>query len=337
MVELSERSKTAVAPIVIDAMQFSHPERARFEEWRRGGIGCVHVTLSIWENARETLSVIGNWHQLFAENGDLIALAVTTAQVRRIAESGRTAVIFGFQNTAALDDDISLVSVFHRLGVRIIQLTYNVQNSVAAGCWEDNDCGLSKHYGRNLIAEMNRLGMLVDISHCSERTGFDAIEASSEPIAITHANPSEFVGTEIELNRRNKSTPQIKLMAERGGVIGLSMYPKIMRGGSDCGLDEFVDMIAWVVERIGIDHVGFGTDFYTGWPESEITWWRAGRWARTSPIPVKGFSAWPSWFQSPVDFPCILEALDKRGFSRGEIAKIAGENWLRLFERIFKE
>jgi microsomal dipeptidase-like Zn-dependent dipeptidase len=113
------------------------------------------------------------------------------------------------------------------------------------------------------------------------------------------------------------------------------MYPKIMRGGSDCTLDNFVDMIAWTVDRIGIDAVGFGTDFYTDWPESEMMWWRAGRWSRTSAVPIRGFSRWPSWFQTPADFPMLLEHMEKRGFSATDIDKVAGGNWRRLFSQSF--
>lgn len=118
--------------------------------------------------------------------------------------------------------------------------------------------------------------------------------------------------------------------------MGLSMYPKIMKDGSNCTLDTFLDMASWTVDAMGIDAVGFGTDFYTGWPESEIKWWRAGRWARESAVPIKGFSAWPEWFPSPVAFPAVIDGLERRGFSSEEIAKIAGGNWLRLFRESFQ-
>ncbi|MBS7700546.1 membrane dipeptidase [Chelatococcus sp. YT9] len=321
--------------LIIDALQYNKPERARFEEWRAGGVGCIHVTVAIWESARETLSALGEWNRLLEKNSDLIALATSADDIERIAASGRTAIVYGFQDTSPFEDDIELVETFYKLGVRIAQLTYNVQNRVASGCWEPDENGVSKFFGRNVIAEMNRLGMLVDVSHCTERTCFDAIEYSSRPIAVTHANPQEFVGTNIELNRRNKSTALIRRLAERGGVIGLSMYPKIMKDGSNCTLDTFLDMVAWTVDLIGIDSVGFGTDYYDGWPESEIMWWRAGRWSRESAVPIKGFSDWPSWFKSSADFPNILDGLERRGFQLEEIRKIAGGNWLRLFRESF--
>jgi len=118
-------------------------------------------------------------------------------------------VLFGFQNTSLFEDNIDLVRIFHSLGVRIAQLTYNIQNAVASGCWEDETHGISQFFGRNVIKEMNDVGMAIDISHCNEKTGFDAVEFSERPIAITHGNPSEFVGFDIELNKHNKSTDQI--------------------------------------------------------------------------------------------------------------------------------
>jgi membrane dipeptidase len=323
------------AMLVIDAMQYNKPERVRFEEWRKGDISCVHVTLAIWEGAREALTALGEWNRLFDDNDDLISLATTAEDIERIAHSGRTAVVYGFQDTSPFEDDIELFEIFHRLGVRIVQLTYNVQNRIASGCWEDDDHGVSQFFGRNAIKEMNRLGILIDVSHCGERSSFDAIEYSSRPIAVTHANPAEFVGPNIELNRRNKSTSLIKRLAERRGVIGLSMYPKIMRDGSNCTLDTFLDMIAWTADLIGVDAVGLGTDYYNGWPESEIKWWRAGRWSRESAVPIQGFSAWPTWFRSPADFPYIIEGLHRRGFHAEDVAKIAGGNWLRLFRESF--
>ena len=323
-------------PLLIDCLQASEPSRDRFLEWRAGGLDCVHVTLAIWETARETMSAIGSWNRMFAANADLIAQATNAEEIEKIATSGRTAVVFGFQNTSPFEDDIDLVEIFHTLGVRIVQLTYNVQNNVGSGCWEDDDRGVSQFFGRNVVREMNRHGLLIDISHCGLRTSLDAAKYSERPIAITHGNPSEFVGLDIELNRRNKPTDLIRAVSEAGGVIGLSMYPKIMRGGSKASLDDFCDMVEWTAEHMGIDAVGFGTDFYTGHPVEVLTWWRAGRWARESPLKAPSvFSPWPDWFLSPEAFPNVVVALKGRGFSGEDVAKIAGGNWLRLFRESF--
>ncbi|WP_127596100.1 dipeptidase [Nitratireductor alexandrii] len=321
--------------LVVDCLEAAKPERVRFEEWRKGGLDCVHVTVATMHGARETLSLLGNWNRLLEDNSDLIALARSVDEIETISASGRTAVLFGFQDTTPLEDDIELVEVFYNLGIRIIQLTYNVQNRVASGCWETVDGGISKHFGANVVSDMNRLGMVVDISHCGERSSMEAIENSSRPVAVTHANPEEFIGTEIELNRRNKSTDLLRKLAANGGVIGLSPYPKILKGGSDCTLDTFIDMISWTVDKIGVDAVGFGTDYFMGWTVDRLKWARCGRFARESAVPITGLSRWPDWFQSPEDFPDIHAAMEKRGFSKAEVDKIAGENWIRLFRANF--
>lgn len=321
--------------VVVDALEFSKPARERFVEWREGDVGCVHVTLAIWEDARDTLRTIGSWNRLLESNADLIGLARTEAEIRQISASGRTAVLFGFQNTSPFELDIEFVEVFHQLGVRIAQLTYNIQNHVGSGCWEAEDRGLSAHFGRGVVKEMQRVGMLVDLSHCGQRTCLDTIEFAERPVAVTHANPEEFVGTEIELNRRNKSTDLLKALSAKGGVIGLSMYPKIVP--ADFSLQQFCDMVAWTIDVVGPDGVGFGSDFYAGYDRSEIMWWRAGRWSRESAVPItpKGFSDWPTWFRSPADFPGLLQGLRQRGLGETTIRKVAGENWLRLFRESF--
>ncbi len=324
--------------LVVDCLEYSAPNRDRFLEWQRGRVGCVHVTLSVWENTRETLSVIGQWNDLFAEHADLIELARTVDDIRRISGSGRTAVVFGFQNTAALEDDIRLVQVFHDLGVRIMQLTYNTQNSIAAGCWENEDSGLSTHVGRGFVREMNQTGVLIDLSHCSEKTCLDTIEYSERPVAVTHANPLEFVGSDVELNRRPKSTTVLKELAGAGGVVGLSPYVRMLKGGKHATLQNFVDMTLWTIDQIGIDHVAFGTDFYTGYDVSMVKWWRAGRWGRESPVPIDEHAPvveWPVWFESPEAFPGVIDALAGSGVDDESLGKLLGGNWLRLFDQTF--
>jgi len=324
--------------ILVDCLQYSRPSRDRFLEWRAGKVDAVHVTLAVWEGARETLSVIGEWHDLFAENADLIAPARTAQEVREIAASGRTAVIFGFQNTTPFEDDIRMVRVFYELGVRIVQLTYNTQNSIATGCLEDRDAGLSQHVGRQFVREMNEVGMLIDLSHCSEQTCLDTIEHSRDPVALTHANPLEFVGSDVELNRRAKSTTVLRELAARGGVVGLSPYVRMLRHGIETTESEFVDMVAWTAEQVGVEHVAFGTDFYTGYGIDAVKWWRMGRWGRESPIPIDESAPvveWPTWFESPRSFPTLIEAMQEAGFTEADLQLILGGNWLRLFEHVF--
>ncbi|KXX58988.1 dipeptidase [Rhodococcus sp. LB1] len=317
--------------LTIDALQFSVPTRERFEEWRKGEIDAVHVTVAIWEDSTETLREIGKWQARLAENADLITLARTMDDVHQAQRTNRTAVILGFQNSSPFEADLDLVEGFHEAGVRIAQLTYNTMNAAGSGCWEDPHNGLSRTYGVNLIREMNAAGMVVDVSHSNERTCFDALDVSSKPVAITHANPIDAVGENVELAVRNKSLPLLTALAQQGGVVGLSMYPRIAPNGINCSLDDFCDMVEWTVENIGIDHVGFGSDFYIGQADEEVLWWRQGRWSRTSMVPLTGYQPFPEWFGQSTGFPLVIDGLRGRGFSESDLAKVAGGNWDRLF------
>lgn len=335
---VSLSTKNSTSTIMIDCLQYSKPSRERFLEWREGDVGCVHITLAVWETARETLSIISHWNDLFEANQDLIAPARSAKEIREVVESRRTAVIFGFQNTAPFEDDIRLVRIFHDLGVRIVQLTYNTQNSIAAGCWENDDSGLSTHVGRQFLQELNDVGMLVDLSHCSERTCLDVIELSEYPVAVTHANPLEFVGDDVELSRRPKSTKVLKELAAAGGVVGLSPYARMLKNGIRTTEREFVEMIAWTVDEFGVEHVALGTDFYAGYGIEAVKWWRMGRWARHNPIPIDEKAPvveWPTWFQSPAAFPTLVQTMGEIGFTETELDLILGGNWFNLFQAVF--
>src|SRR5262249_2761599 len=152
--------------------------------------------------------------------------------------------------------------------------TYNLQNYIGCGYWEEKDTGVSSRFGRKAIEEMNRLGILIDLSHCGERTTLDAIELSARPVSITHANPREYVGKPTFGAGRLKPPDEIKALAGRGGVLGLSPNRNMIKRGADTSLDEFCDMVAWTIDQIGIDAIGLGTDYCPGHPPTIRTWWR---------------------------------------------------------------
>ncbi|MYY09122.1 dipeptidase [Streptomyces sp. SID4919] len=321
--------------MLVDALQFVKPARERFEEWHAAGITAVHATVAIWEDSTETMREVGRWQRLLAENADLLCEGRSADDIRAAGEQGRTAVVLGFQNSSPFEDDLDLVGAFHQAGVRIAQLTYNTQNSAGAGCWEGDDAGLSRTYGVNLVREMNRFGMLIDISHCNERTSLEALETSERPVAVTHSNPRGFVGENVELAFRNKSDTVLKKAAESGGVVGLSMYPRIAPNGVDCTVAQFCDMIAYTVELIGVDHVGLGSDYYAGQGDEELHWWRQGRWSRKPMVPISGPVEFPDWFAAGRGYADVQAELLRRGFTDSEVARISGGNWLRMFESGF--
>ena len=320
--------------MLIDGLQYCNWSPKIFNQWREGGVDCVHVTIAYHEMFRETVANMEQWNRWFEQYHDLITLAYTAADVEAAKAEGKTAVIFGFQNPSPIEDDIGLVEVLHRLGARFMQLTYNNQSLLATGCYEDDDTGLTR-MGREVVEEMNRVGMVVDMSHSAERSTLEAAEYSSRPIVVSHANPSFWHPA-----RRNKSDDVLKALAETGGMLGFSLYPHHLHGGSDCSLDDFCRMIADTADKMGIDHIGFGSDLCQDQPDNVVEWMRVGRWTKKidygeGSASNAGFPEMPSWFQDNRHWGNILDGLAKTGFSSHDIAKIAGLNWLEFFRRSF--
>jgi microsomal dipeptidase-like Zn-dependent dipeptidase len=318
---------------VVDGLQYSNWDRPIFEEMSRGGIAGIHATIAIWEGTRAALSVIGFWNRMFREHADILMPGRSAEDIVQAKALGKTAIVLGSQNGSIFEDDLDLVQIFHDLGVRVVQLTYNIQNLIGGSCYEPSDSGLTR-FGRNVVAEMNRVGMLVDLSHVGERTAFDAIEASRRPVAITHANPSS-----IFPHPRNKSDDLLRALAANGGVLGLSPYPHLT--GKDWSLADWCDMVKRTVELIGIDHVAIGSDSSRKWTDDDLMWIRMGRWtyepdygAGTKDHP--GWLLWPDWFRTPADFPNLTSGLFAAGFDRTEVQAIVGGNWLRLFGDAFR-
>jgi membrane dipeptidase len=325
--------------MIVDGLMMPVPERKWFEEWRDAGLGCVNTTVAVWENAGETMAILGKWRVVLDENMDLVAPAASVAEIERIAASGRTAIVLGFQNTAPVEHNLDLFAAFRQLGVCVMQLTYNLQNYIGCGYWEAKDTGISSRFGRNAIEEMNRLGILIDLSHCGERTTLEAIEMSARPVAITHANPREYVGAPVYGAGRLKTTEAIEALAKKGGVLGLTPNRNMTRNGAATTLEEFGDMVAWTVDRIGVDAVGIGTDYCPGHPKSVRTWWRFARWSRESApaeqMKIAPHEGWSEWMRNPSGVHNIAAELRRRNFAQQDIDKIMGGNFLRVFAANF--
>lgn len=319
---------------VIDGLQYCNWERSIFEEMHRGGVNAVHVTIAYWENCRETLSNIGRWNRYFEQHADLIAPIRAGADVERAKAENKTGIIFGFQNCSPIEDDIDLIQTFHDLGVRFMQLSYNNQSLLATGCYESDDPGITR-FGKQAIHEMNRVGLVIDMSHSAERSTLEAIEISERPIAITHANPYSWAPA-----LRNKSDAVLKALGESGGMLGFSLYPFHLKDHSRCRIEEFCQMVARTAELMDIDNIGIGSDLCQGHDDSVVTWMRTGRWSKEVDYGEgsKTDAGWPDpvpWFGSNLDFNNLASGLVNAGLSEVEVNKIMGENWLNFFKRSF--
>ena len=172
----------------IDALQYANWSEKIFRQLREGGVDAVHVTIAYHEGFRETVLNFEQWNRWFEQYPDLILKGTQASDIDRARDSGRTAIFFGFQNPSPIEDDIGLVEILHTLGARFMQLTYNNQSLLATGCYEAEDSGITR-MGRQVIREMNRVGMVIDMSHSADRSTIEAADLSQRPIAITHANP----------------------------------------------------------------------------------------------------------------------------------------------------
>lgn len=318
----------------IDALQYANWSESIFRQMREGGVDAVHVTIAYHENFRETVTNIEQWNSFFERFPDLIFQGKTGDDVRLARETNRTAIFFGFQNPSPMEDDIRLLEILHTLGARFMQLTYNNQSLLATGCYEKNDPGVTR-MGREVIAEMNRIGLVVDMSHSAEGSTLEAIEISERPIVITHANPAFWHPA-----LRNKSNEVMQALGETGGMLGFSMYPHHLKNGSDCSLESFCEMIAAAAETMGIDHIGLGSDLCQDQPDSVVEWMRVGRWTKKIDYGEgsksnAGFPPMPSWFNDNRDFGILEQGLVDYGFSSEGVAKIMGNNWLRFFDENF--
>ena len=314
--------------IIIDGLNASNFYDPRiYERLSQGGITAVNATIAAWHNPTETIKTIGDMFADFRRFSNLITPVRQASDIQQAKATNRVGVILGFQDTAPIEDNLRLLAVYHALGVRIIQLTYNHTNRVGSGNLVPNDQGLTA-FGREVIGEMNRLGILVDVSHCGPQTTLDAIEASPKPIAFTHANPIVRCS-----HPRNKTDDALKRLAAKGGVVGVVVFPPMLTCSGAATLDDYVATIDYLVNLIGIDHVGIGPDFM-----EEMT-------PEVSAQALKGMSPQAlAQFQTvkpTVGFESIsvcanvTAALLAHGYSVDDVKKIMGGNWLRLYSEVW--
>ena len=320
--------------MIVDNLQYAKWSEKVFRQMREGGVDAVHVTISYHENFRETVLNFEQWNRWFEQYPDLIIKGLWAGDIDRAKDSNRTAIFFGFQNPSPIEDDIGLVEIVHTLGARFMQLTYNNQSLLATGCYEAEDIGITR-MGRQVIKEMNRVGLVVDMSHSADRSTIEAAELSERPIAITHANPHAWHPA-----LRNKRHEVLKAVTDAGGMLGVSLYPHHLKDKSDCTLQSFCEMIARAADSYGVHSLGIGSDLCQDQPDSVVEWMRVGRWSKEidygeGSASAPGFPPMPTWFQDNRDFGNIAEGLAQTGLSQSEVNGIMGENWCRFYKENF--
>jgi membrane dipeptidase len=307
-----------------------------FADLHKGGLTAAHASVAIWQNARRALDVVANWRHHILENSDLVVPVKCAADIKKAKELNRTGIFLGFQNTDPYENDLNLVGAFRELGVVCAQLSYNQQNGVAGGAWEDVDSGLTRT-GRNMVREMNKVGVLIDLSHCAERTCLETIEHSDKPVAITHANPVEFGELDKQTfygSGRNKSIVILKELADAGGMLGLTTYTRLLPDREATTVERFCEMAEWTAELVGIEKLGFGSDYGYGYNQIDRAWVRSGKWTREPIIKYEPLEFdHPAW-SGPHGMRVIADALLARGWSVQDVSGFIGGNWLRFLGQI---
>jgi membrane dipeptidase len=304
--------------IIIDSLNASILDEEYLEKMQRGGITATNYTIALNQNLSETVKKIAEIYCII-EASKVAVLIESTADIREAKDTGKTGIIMGFQSVGPLEGNLDLLDIYHKLGVRIIQLTYHFKTVCGDGCKEPGNSGLSL-FGRELIKKMNDLGMIVDLAHVGERTELDAIAFSSHPVIASHSNIHSLVP-----EPQNKKDEMIKALAKKGGIIGITGFPRLVEPNPT--LDHLLNYIDYVVQLVGIDHVGIGVDFAEGWTDSPSH--------RKMLIKIDGrIYDWPMGIDTITDFPNFTRGLIARGYSEEDIKKVLGGNYMRVLEEV---
>jgi membrane dipeptidase len=315
--------------IVIDGLIIAKWNRELFEDMRKGGLTAANCTVSVWEGFQATINNIVASQTLIRDNSDLVIPVKTTADIRRAKEQGKTGIIFGFQNAHAFEDQLGYIEIFKQLGVGVVQMCYNTQNLVGTGCYE-RDGGLSG-FGREVVAEMNRVGIMCDLSHVGSKTSEEVILESKKPVCYSHCLPSG-----LKEHPRNKSDAELKFIADHGGFVGVTMFAPFLAKGIDSTIDDYAEAIEYTMNIVGEDSIGIGTDFTQGHGQDffEMLTHDKGYARRLTSF---GKIINPLGIRTVGEFPNLTETLLKRGHNERVVRKIMGENWVNVLKDVWGE
>jgi membrane dipeptidase len=307
---------------------------------RESGITAVNLTA----NARPTETAtafeatnekMAAWSAEIEAHPDVLRLVTNGADIRAAKEEGQLGIILGFQDGVPFEDDLGRLDAYYAEGLRIVQLTYNVENRLGSGSLAPSDSGLTD-FGREAVARMDELGILVDLSHCGPRTTLDGILASSRPVSITHSGCSA-----LYRHPRSKDDETLRALAERGGVVGIYLMPFLNESGPPTAEDVILH-IEHAVNVCGEDHVGIGTDqgivpldVSGDFPE-RFDAVSAQRAAAGIAAPREDTIPYVPDLNHPRRMATIAAMLDSRGHSASVIEKVLGTNFVRLFEEVWE-
>ncbi|MBV7331835.1 dipeptidase [Chloroflexi bacterium TSY] len=310
--------------------------------WKRSGVTAACGTYSGWGLAtafEETIRKIANAQAIVNALNRSMLLVRCASDIEQAHAENKYGVVIDFQNTHPLADDLSRVDLFYGLGLRMVQLNYNLQDLVGDGCTETYQGGLT-YFGKELVAMLNDRNILVDVSHSSEQVGWDAMEISTAPVIVSHSSSKV-----VAYHDRGKSDEFARAIAEQGGYFGVVAIPGFIRESPGATLEDVVKHIDHLVDVCGIDHVGIGTDKAGPGPTTSSMIEYPDDMAKQLPGEFNrfGFRAEEhrltadydmADFQSFGDWPNITVALAAAGYTEDELRKLLGLNYLRVFTEV---
>ena len=311
---------------VIDGLIIANWSVDIFNDMRAGGLTAANCTVSVWENFQATVNNIVQMNKHIEKHSDILLKVRNVADIRQAKQQNKTGIIYGFQNAHAFEDNLGYVKIFKDLGVSVIQMAYNTQNLICTGCYE-KDNGLSD-YGREIVAEMNRVGILCDLSHVGPQSSIDVIQASEKPVCYSHCLPAG-----LKAHPRNKSDEQLKFIAKHNGFVGVTMFAPFLAKGVNSTVDDYVEAIDYVVNLVGEERVGIGTDFTQGYGDDFFKWITHDK-GMGRKLTDFGEIINPLGMRKIGDFPNLTKAMNKAKWSDGKIENIMGENWFKLLDEV---
>lgn len=313
---------------VLDGLIVSRWHRPVFEAMHAGGLSAANCTCSIWEDFPTTMKAMAEWKERIRENSDLLMQVYTTEDIRRAKQAEKVGIILGWQNSTGFGDYLPLVDVYHEIGLRVVQLTYNTTNAVGSGCYETVDTGLTD-FGRDLVDALNRVGIVIDLSHVGAKTARDTISHSKQPVAFSHCLPAA-----LKQHPRNKSDEDIRLIAERGGFVGVTFFPPFLKRGTASTIEDFLDAVEHVIDIAGENQTGIGSDFTQDHDEAFFDYITRDK-GYGRQLTSFGEIINPEGIRRIEDYPNLTAAMERRGWPEMRIEKVMGGNWIAFLGNVW--
>ena len=319
--------------IVINALDSTHIEEfgvEHYENMARGGVTAVNKTVALRENFLEAMSGLARWYAEIGVVGwDRFRVVLNGADVLACKRDGHVGLILGTQNSKLVDDNLANLDILHRVGIRIVQLSYNRRNSAANGCAEEKDEGLSR-FGKDLVSALNDKNIVVDLSHVGHRSAMEAATISRAPVIASHSSMRSLCD-----NWRNIRDELVQAIAEREGVVGIAALSNFLRDDAHergSAVEDYLDHVDYAVKLVGWEHVGVGLDIGHGRTQEHID--QIMRVYPEFKFPRRE-NYWAREIQQIDGFPHITAGLVRRGYTPEQVRGVVGGNFLRVFQAVW--